>query len=81
MERISSMFHESFEVVEEPTEEQLGQFRVRIEPHCGMDVAGCSVLLLASYMQLDNQELFYEIVPDEVVGLTDEQVDELNYSI
>ena len=59
----------------------MGQFKVRIMPPCGMDVAGCSVELLASYIHLDSQELFFEILPDEIVGLTDEQVDELSYEI
>ena len=42
MESISAtQGEENFEQLHEPSETQVGSFRVRIEPNCGMEVAGC----------------------------------------
>lgn len=33
----------NFTVVETPSETECGQFRVQIEPNCGMDLSGCNI--------------------------------------
>ena len=71
----------NFTVLEEPSETALGQFRVRIDPYCGMELAGCFIELEITYLEVDSTEMIYEILPDSAEGLTDEQLDDLQYEL
>ena len=71
----------NFTVTEEPSETTLGSFHVRVAPNCGMEIAGCFIELEMTYLDLDSTELHFEILPDRAEGLTDEQLEELQYEI
>ena len=71
----------SFVVKEEPSETELGSFRVCIAPHCGMEIAGCSVELEMTYMDLDTTEMRFEVLHDRAEGLSDEQLEGLQDEI
>ena len=84
MEIIQSILGEdegNFTLLEEPSETALGSFHVRIAPNCGMELAGCFIELVMTYLDVDSTEMYYEILPDSAEGLTHAQLDDLQYEI
>ena len=67
--------------MQEPSETQEGSFRVRIEPNCGMQLAGCFINLELSYKSLEAMEMTYNILEDTAIGLTNEQLEYLHWYI
>ena len=72
---------ENFELLVEPSEGQAGQFRVRVEPHCGDQLAGCFINLEFSYLSADSMEMQYVLLEETAEGLTDEQLEYLRVYI
>ena len=84
MEIIQAMVgdQDHFTEIEAPSESEYGQFKVFIEPNCGMDLSGCNIEIQMTYMDLDSQEnIRYEILEQTAVGLTDEQVSSLQLEL
>ena len=59
---LTSLYGENNVTVLQPaTENQVGSMLVRLEPHSGMEVAGCSIELLMSYTECDSTDLYYSL--------------------
>ena len=80
MEIIQSLLSDEshFTVIEEPDETQVGSFRIRLSPNCGMELAGCFIELEMSYLEVESMENYIQILPETAEGLTSEQIEELD---
>ena len=68
-------------VIESPSEHCLGEFQVRLFPNCGTEIAGCSLELEMKYLDSDSLEMYICVLRDRAEGLTDEQLEDVEYEI
>ena len=76
---IKSIYEDFATILEEPTDSQPGSYRVRLGPDCGMDIAGCFIEVEMRWLEVDTMEMYYEVLTETAEGLSDEQIEELQY--
>jgi hypothetical protein len=76
IELLQSESEEHFTVLEEPSEDVLGSFKIKLFPFTGGDKQYCSAELIVAYED-DASIANYKIVEDQVEGLSVAQIQEL----
>ena len=71
---------DDFKILEPPTEDVLGSFKVPLVPNCGDEEAGCQVDLMVRYRE-EFPEADYEILEETAEGLSDDQLSGLQMEL
>ena len=46
-----------------------------------MDIAGCFIEVEMRWLEVDTMEMYYEVLTETAEGLSDEQIEELQYQV